>query len=81
MEVVTRQEGSEGEVRETHDALREPKPPLPRTRPEQLSEALGPQCPRSRVPHLAVVMVQEAAHDDAWLRSSGETRRRGRRRS
>ena len=69
------EEPREGEVYEGYDVLREQKPPLPGMRSERLSEALGPQggleravCPCSRFPLLTpVVMVQEAAHDDATI--------------
>ena len=42
-EVVTRQEGSEGEVHEEYDAPQGPKPPHPGTRLAPLSEVAGPQ--------------------------------------
>ena len=63
----------EGEVREVHDVLREQKPPLPGMRPAPLSEVAGP-LGRLVVPAFGgvpalvpVVMVQEAAHDDATV--------------
>ena len=65
----------EGEVRKVHEVLREQKPPLPGMRPAPLSEVAGPlgrlvapACPSGGVPALVpVVMVQEAAHDDATV--------------
>ena len=65
----------EGEVREVYEVLREQKPPLPGMRPAPLSEVAGPlgrlvapACPSGGVPALVpVVMVQEAAHDDATV--------------
>ena len=41
--VVERREGPEGEVRETHDALRGQKRPLPGTRPAPLPVVAVPQ--------------------------------------
>ena len=65
----------EGEVRGVYEVLREQKPPLPGMRPAPLSEVAGPlgrlvapACPSGGVPALVpVVMVQEAAHDDATV--------------
>ena len=65
----------EGEVREVNDVSREQKPPLPGMRPALLSEVarpLGrlvvPACPSGGVLALVpLIMVQEAAHDDASL--------------
>ena len=65
----------EGEVREVYEVPREQKPPLPGMRPAPLSEVAGPlgrlvatACPSGGVPALVpVVMVQEAAHDDATV--------------
>ena len=63
----------EGEVREVYEVPQ--KPPLPGMRPAPLSEVAGPlgrlvapACPSGGVPALVpVVMVQEAAHDDATV--------------
>ena len=74
-EVVTRQEGSEGEVHEECGAPRGPKPPLPGTRLASLSEVAAPQgrlvvptCPCGGVSAVVpVVMMQVAAHDDATV--------------
>ena len=71
---MTRQKGSEEEVHEEHDAPRGPKPPLG-TWAAPLSEVARPQgrlvvpaCQCGGVLALvSVVMVQEAAHDDATI--------------
>ena len=63
----------EGEEQCTYDALQGLSAPLPGTRPAPLLEVAGlqgrlvvPACPCGGVPSLvSVVMVQEAAHDDA----------------
>ena len=65
----------EEEVREVDDALEGQKRPPPGVRPAPLSEVAGPlgrlvapACPSGGVPALVpVVMVQEAAHDDATV--------------
>ena len=46
---------SEGEVRETYDALRRLKAPLPGAWPEQLFDALGPQCAAATVGYVAAL--------------------------
>ena len=65
----------EEEVREVNDALEGQKRPPPGVRPAPLPEVAGPKgglvapaCPLGGVPTLVpVVMVQEAAHDDATV--------------
>ena len=65
----------EEEVHEVYEVLREQKRPPPGERPAPLFEVAGPlgrldvpACPSSGVPSLvAVVMVQEAVHDDATV--------------
>ena len=60
---------------EKNDALRRPEPPPRGVRPAPLSEVarlqgrwVAPACPCGGVPSLVpVVMVQEAAHDDATV--------------